>query len=169
MAWRSTCNKTLSEPMMAYFTDAHMRHMATMGIHCTKTVWWILTINQHRHREWLCTEYMTRHWLECHCYRNIGKGIAEPPLHEADFWVCVTWVLRGVYSLSGWKSYRRISCSLWAARLVLDLSNRSENWQAPRKQRSRDASQISERYDYHNLPSCGYETSQDLTVRRLTT
>ena len=35
----------------------------------------------------------------------------------------------------------------------LDISNRSEIWQAPRQQRCRDACQISERYDHYNIRS----------------
>ena len=32
MAWRLTGAKPLSEPMMAYFTDAYMRHSASMNL-----------------------------------------------------------------------------------------------------------------------------------------
>ena len=31
MAWHLTCDKLLSEPMMAYFTDVYMRHLASMS------------------------------------------------------------------------------------------------------------------------------------------
>ena len=31
MAWRRLSDKPLSEPMMAYFTDAYMRHSASMS------------------------------------------------------------------------------------------------------------------------------------------
>ena len=50
----------------------------------------------------------------------------------------------------------------------LDFSNRSEIWQPSRQQCCRDACQISERYDHINTQSHGFETSRDLTVRRLT-
>ena len=49
----------------------------------------------------------------------------------------------------------------------LDFSNRSEIWGASRQQRCRDACQISEQYDPDNIQSCGFETSQDLVVKRL--
>ena len=50
----------------------------------------------------------------------------------------------------------------------LDFSNRSEIWQAPRQQRCRDASQISEWYDQNNNQFRSFETSRGLGVRRLT-
>ena len=31
MAWRRTGDKPLPEPMMAYFTEAYMRHLASMS------------------------------------------------------------------------------------------------------------------------------------------
>ena len=69
-----------------------------------------------------------------------------------------------------------LSCSLTArSREVsnpqdsgLDFSNRSEIWQASRQRCCRGACQISERYDNYNIQSRGFETSQDLAVRRLT-
>ena len=51
--------------------------------------------------------------------------------------------------------------------LGLDFFSHPEIWQAPRQQRCRDACQISERYDHCNIQSRGFETSQDLRVRRL--
>ena len=50
----------------------------------------------------------------------------------------------------------------------LNFSNRSEIWQVPRQRYCRGACQISERYDHCNIRSCGFETSRDLAVRRLT-
>ena len=50
----------------------------------------------------------------------------------------------------------------------LELTNHSEIWQVPRKQRCRDACQISEQYNHYNIQSHGFETSRDLAVRRLT-
>ena len=76
----------------------------------------------------------------------------------------LTWTR--VYSLSGRTSYRKISWSLEAARFSLDFSNRSWIWQTPGQQRCRDACQISERRDRYNIQSRGFETSQDLAVRR---
>ena len=43
------------------------------------------------------------------------------------------------------------SLNLWDS--GLGLNNRSDMWQAPRQQRYRDACQISERYDQHNIIS----------------
>ena len=51
---------------------------------------------------------------------------------------------------------------------MLELSYRSEIWQASRQQRCRDACQISEWYDNSNIQSRFFETSRDLAVRRLT-
>ena len=51
----------------------------------------------------------------------------------------------------------------------LNLSNRSEIWQAPRQQGCWDACQISERYDNDNIRSSGLETSRDPAVRRPST
>ena len=50
----------------------------------------------------------------------------------------------------------------------LNFSNPSEIWQAPRQQCCRDACPISEWYNHYNTQSRGFETSWDLTVRRLT-
>ena len=49
---------------------------------------------------------------------------------------------------------------------AVDFSNRSEIWQAPRRQRCRDACQISERYYHYNTQSRGFGTSWDLALRR---
>ena len=46
-------------------------------------------------------------------------------------------------------------------------SYRFEIWQAHRQQCCRSASQISERSDYSKYKSRGFETSRDLTIRRL--
>ena len=49
----------------------------------------------------------------------------------------------------------------------LELSDRSAIWQAPRQQGCRSACQISKRCDNFNYQSRGFETSRDLTIRRL--
>ena len=51
--------------------------------------------------------------------------------------------------------------------LYLELPDRSEIWQAPRQQSCRSACQISKRCDNLNYQSRGFETSRDLTIRRL--
>ena len=51
--------------------------------------------------------------------------------------------------------------------LYLELSDRSEIWQALRQQCCRCACQISERYDNSKYKSRGFETLRDLTERRL--
>ena len=51
--------------------------------------------------------------------------------------------------------------------LYLGLSDRSEIWQAPRQHWCRCACQISKRCDDLNYQSRGFETSRDLTIRRL--
>ena len=51
--------------------------------------------------------------------------------------------------------------------LYLELSDRSEIWQALRQHCCRCACQISKRYDNLKYQSPGFETSRDLTIRRL--
>ena len=51
--------------------------------------------------------------------------------------------------------------------LYLELYDRSEIWQAPLQQYCRCACQISKRYDNLNYQSRGFETSRDLSTRRL--
>ena len=51
--------------------------------------------------------------------------------------------------------------------LYQELSDRSEIWQAPRQHCCRRACKISKRCDHLNQ-SRGFETSRDLTIRRLT-
>ena len=51
--------------------------------------------------------------------------------------------------------------------LYLELSDRSEIWQALRQQCCRCACQISKRYDNLKYQSRGFETLRDLTERRL--
>ena len=51
--------------------------------------------------------------------------------------------------------------------LYLELSGRSEIWQALRQQCCRCACQISKRYDNLKYQSRGFETLRDLTERRL--
>ena len=50
--------------------------------------------------------------------------------------------------------------------LYLELSDRSEIWQALRQHCCRCACQISKRYDNSKYQSRGFETSRDLTIRR---
>ena len=51
--------------------------------------------------------------------------------------------------------------------LYLELSDRSEIWQAPRQQGCQSACQISRRCDNLNYQSRDFETSRDLTIRCL--
>ena len=51
--------------------------------------------------------------------------------------------------------------------LYLEFSDRCEIWQALRQHCCRRACQISQRYDNLNCRSRGFETSRDLTIRRL--
>ena len=51
---------------------------------------------------------------------------------------------------------------------MLQWSYRSEIWQAPRQQRCQGTCQISEQLEKFKPESRGFETSQDLAVRRLT-
>ena len=72
-------------------------------------------------------------------------------------------VARHPVSISEKTSYRKISWSLEAARFAF----RSEIWQALRQHCCRCACQISKRYDNLKYQSRGFETSRDLTIRRL--
>ena len=70
--------------------------------------------------------------------------------------------IQGLYWLSGWTSYRKISWNISEPRdSGLDFSNRSEICQAPR-----DVCQMLEWYDPYNIQSRGFETARDLAVRR---
>ena len=103
------------------------------------------------------TKQMLGQVWQCHVYvaNNFRKQQWSPQ------WIAMSSASLGLYSLSGKTSYRKISWSLEAA-------NRSEIWQVPRQRCCRGACQISERYDHCNIQSRGFETSRDLTVRRLT-
>ena len=104
--------------------------------------------------EWLEYIIPLRHELSPRRPRGdpgVGGSIWQPSAPE------------GLYSLSRKTSYRKISWSLEVARF-----NCSENWQASRQQRCRDACQISVWNDHYNTQSRGFETSRDLAVRRLT-
>ena len=83
-------------------------------------------------------------------------------------WICLlTWytytegsiiVYRhlDLYSLGGRMSYHKISWSPKASKprvWNLDFCDTSDIWQTPRQQRCRDACQISEPYDHHNIQS----------------
>ena len=60
------------------------------------------------------------------------------------------------------------SCEVSKQRdLYLELSDRSEIWQAHRQHCCRCACQISKWYDNLKYQSRGFETSRDLTIRRL--
>ena len=67
--------------------------------------------------------------------------------------------LQGFYSLSGKTSYRQISWSLEATRIVFRLLQSSKIWQAHRQQRYRDTCQISERFG-NFMQSRVFETSR---------
>ena len=98
------------------------------------------------------------------------NGANEPLSYHAygtyhcisEFSALIHWS-QGLYSLSGQISYRKISC-LEAARFGVRLNK----WQTSRQRCCRDACHISEWYDNNNTQSCDFETSRDLTVRRLT-
>ena len=80
------------------------------------------------------------------------------------FWQHYEFFTLGLYSLSGKTSYGKISWSLEAARFGFRLFQSLWNLTG-----TPAACQISERCDYYNTQSRGFETSRDLAVRRLTT
>ena len=71
---------------------------------------------------------------------------------------------QGLYSLSGWTSYRKISWSLKPRNLDLVFSNHSEIWRAIR-QLPRCLPNFRAIRSLI-IPSRGFETSRDLAVRR---
>ena len=73
----------------------------------------------------------------------------------------------GPVSISEKTSFRKISWSLEATRLVLKLSYRFEIWQAHRQHCCRSACQISEQSDNSKYKSRDFETLRDLTERPL--
>ena len=62
-------------------------------------------------------------------------------------------IFLGLYSLSGWTAYRKISRSLKPARFILNFSRCSEIWQAPQQHSCRDTCQILEWYNHYNTQS----------------
>ena len=80
------------------------------------------------------------------------------------------WYWNGAWAPSQYPKRRLIVRSREVSKprdLYLELSNRSEIWQAPRQRCCRSACQISKRCDDLNFQSRGFETSRDLTIRRL--
>ena len=105
-------------------------------------------------------------------HRNVTENM-KIALQWNDIWKCVHsqsklihFVLRGVLMYYG-LTVRSHTVSR-PRESGLNFSNRSDNWQAPRQQRCRDACQISERYNHYNTQSRGFETSLNLAIRRLT-
>ena len=74
---------------------------------------------------------------------------------------------QGPVSISEKTSYYRISQNLEAVRFLFRIASRSEIWQPHRHHCCRCACQISKRCDNLNYQSRGFETSRDLTIRRL--
>ena len=82
--------------------------------------------------------------------------------HFTSASMCQYVLQLGLYSLSGKKSYHKISWSLKA--VGLDVVMIISFWNLTGK----SAAQISERLEKSNPESRGFESSQDLSVRRLT-
>ena len=78
------------------------------------------------------------------------------------YWHSCSRKIPGLYLLSGRTSYRKISKPRNSR---LDFSKCPEIWQVS-QQRCRDYCQISDRYDYYNAQSRGFQISRDPTVRR---
>ena len=79
-------------------------------------------------------------------------------------WTAPSLIQPGLYSLSRRTSYHKISRSLEAAKFGFKLVQSLWNLTGI----STALLQISERYDHYIIQSCGFETSRDLAVRRLT-
>ena len=73
----------------------------------------------------------------------------------------------GPASISDKTSYCKISRSLETEKFISELSDRSEIWQAHRQHCYRCACEISKRCDNLGYQCHGFETSRDLTIRRL--
>ena len=110
--------------------------------------------------------------------------VSEPDMHHDPCVTNVPWCMPGSltsgFSRSLWRKKRsrhsRYMCRLIArSREVsksqnsgLHFTNRSEIWQAHRRQhRCRDAYQIPERCNHYNTQSRGFDISRDLVVRHL--
>ena len=66
---------------------------------------------------------------------------------------------QGLYSLSGWTFYRKISKPRDSG---LDFPNGCEIWKGPRQPCCRDACEIAELYNHYDIQSRGHETSRGL-------
>ena len=102
--------------------------------------------------------YIYMHWRVMHRYhRNAIHGFHT--LWTNPVWVPSQYPKRRLFLRS-----RKVSKS---RDLYLELSDRSEIWQALRQHCCRCACQISKRYDNLKYQSRGFEISRDLTKRRL--
>ena len=77
-------------------------------------------------------------------------------------------VFQGLYSLNGRTSYRKMLWSLESARCWFRLFQSLWNSTGISAALCRGACQISERCNYYNIQSRGFETSRNLAERRLT-
>ena len=111
------------------------------------------------------TEIITEHTNVSLCQRQISQQV----LTEVPVYWC--YFLKNTSRALVHYPIRRLiarSCEVSKPRyLCLELSDRSEIWQVPRQQCCRGACQISKRYDDSNYQLRGFETSQDLRIRRL--
>ena len=116
---------------------------------------------------WLQTKWwIKRHLMmpQCNDYNYIPRHLWKCPLWP--LWSCNDTGVHqeknlGPFSISEKTSFRKPGD--W----YFKLSYRFEIWQAHRQQCWRSACQISEGSDNSKYKSCGFETSRDLTKRRL--
>ena len=89
------------------------------------------------------------------CHEKFRHNI----MRDGDSWASFQYPIRGVIVRSVKVSKLRD--------LYLELSDRTEIWQAPRQHCCRRACQISRQYEHFNTRSRAFETLRDLTIRRL--
>ena len=135
MAWCWTCDKPLSEPMMAQFTDANMHNSASLSWH-TEAWWtWHTRIRKMTHCwfRWYCviclapSHYLNQWWLICSrkCIVNVIMSTVQNGIHfvQATFnirglnnfgstwsisWLLMPWLLASPGHQHPWYSPSRI-------------------------------------------------------------
>ena len=103
----------------------------------------------------------------------LHNGISYTGKMASLYWIRAQWLMPTSHSTWAPSQYPKRRLSVRSRKvskrrdLYLELSDRSEIWQALRQQCCRCACQISQRYDKLKYQSRGFETSRDLTKRRL--
>ena len=135
-----------------------------------RSIWSIFFTFIHKlsHYSFFC--YFFSSHFPPYLYRPLPLYIPPLSLSLAPYYLYLSLSILlplGPASISDKTSYRKVSWSLEATRLHLELFDPSEIWQAHRQYCCWCACQISKPDGNLNHQSCGFETSRDLTIRRL--